>query len=689
MLYIDTETYNAQKDISAGTYEYARTCEVLLVSYALSGGPVHLWDATAGAMPADLNDFLLDDTLPLTAHNAMFDRNVIGQALGIKTRPTRWRCTMAQALAHGLPASLGALAPVIGVPADSQKLAHGKKLINRFCKPAPSNHKADRYTKDTHPDEWAMFCDYAVQDIFALREIHKRLPTWNMNEGELALYHLDQKINDRGFAVDTELVAAGARAAVSEKETLSQRFRHLTKDRVASPTMRAKFLDYLNTEFGLGLENTQAATLKRLLQSDTDMPFEARELIQIAMRANKTSTAKYAALAPAVSPDGRFRGGLQYSGASRTRRWSGRTFQPQNLPSRGLPPNREVARYIEALKLDMHEVLFDDQMRFGSSALRGVLVAPQGRKLVVSDLSNIEGRANAWLAGETWKIKAFEEFDSGHGFDLYVLAVARMLGKNPTDITKDERNNLGKVSELAFGYQGGVVACQNFARGRMEALTPILEESAAEFLDQAHYNWDMWGEERNAGSETSRPEWLASEAVKLAWRSRHPRISKLWKACETAAVNAVRKSGATFTAGDKLKFRMMRAGGNRYLLMRLPSGQYCCYFDPRVTDAGKLSFMRANPITKRWERSGCYGGMLVENACQSLSRDILASAMPRAEKGGYEIVLTVHDELVTQAPDTPDFSAAHLSEILSTNPAYAQGLPLAAAGFETHRYRKD
>lgn len=690
MLYLDTETYNAEKDISAGTYEYSRTAEVLIFTYAFNNGPVQLWDCTqSNTMPDDLRLALEDDDVLITAHNAMFDRNVIHLAMGLYTRRDRWRCTMVKAYAHGLPGSLDQIGRILGLGSDKQKIQQGKRYIQRFCKPAPSNHKAERYTRETNPEEWDAFCDYAVQDTVAMREIDKRLPEWNMNESELALYHLDQTINDRGFAVDTELVTAGSRAAASEKINLANRFIELTDGKVERPTMREKFRGYLNQTFDLSLKDTKAQTFRDILKSNDDLDPILRELMELSIRANKTSTAKYKTLEPAVSPDNRFRGGLQYAGAARTRRWSGRTFQPQNLPSRGLPEAEDVDCYIRALKVDMHEALFDNLMLYGSAALRGVVIAPDDKKLVVSDLSNIEGRANAWLAGEKWKLDAFYAFDAGDGPDLYKVAAGRILGKNPLDITKPERNGLGKVSELAFGYQGGVGACQNFAKNKMAALMPIIQASAGQFVEGARQNWEIWGEERNRGSDTSYDEWIASEAVKLAWRDRHPAICMLWKACEEAARLAIKNVGKTYTAGPKLKFRLLKHAGHRYLLMRLPSGQFCCYFAPRVADDGSVSYMRVHPLTKQWQRADSYGGMFVENACQSLSRDILANGMRKAEASGYEIVLTVHDELVTETPDNDNFSVDELSSFLATNPVYAEGFPLAAAGFEASRYRKD
>jgi len=688
MLYFDTETYNEEKDISVGTYEYARTCEVLIATYAFGDGPTQIWDATKNPEPpADLIAALEDENMKITAHHATFDRNVVRFAMGIETARERWRCTMVKGYLHGFSGSLAALGNILELDDDQKKQAIGKKLINRFCKPAPSSHKAHRYDRHTHPEEWEQFCDYAIDDIGAMREIDKRLPAWNAKHEDWADYHLDQKINDTGFAVDTELVTAGAAAAEVEKAFLARRFVGLTGGAVEKPTQRDKFRRYLNTTFGLTLENTQKANMQRVLGRG-DIEPDCRELIEIGLAANKTSTSKYKALAPAVSPDGRFRGGLQFAGAARTRRWSGRLFQPQNLASKGLPDQEHIDHYIEALKLGSHDLLFDDLMLFGSAALRGVIVAPEGKKLCVSDLSNIEGRANAWLAGETWKLKAFAAYDRGEGDDLYVLAVAGMLGKDPKDISKDERDGIGKVSELSLGYQGGVGALQNFARGKMEALMPILENSVPQpVIDQAYVNWNIWGEDKALISGTPYGEWIASEIVKLAWRKRHPAISALWSSCQDAAIKAITNPGKVYRAGRHLRFTVRDFAGHNYLLMKMPSGKFLVYFKPQY-DGDNVTYMGVHSMSKKWVRLKTYGGKLVENACQSLSRDILVHGMREADRRGYETVLTVHDELVTETPDTGDYNVETLSEILATNPPWADGFPLEAAGFEAYRYRK-
>jgi len=302
----------------------------------------------------------------------MFDRTVLRLGnLKIDIPIERWNDTMVQAMQHALPGGLDELCKVLGLPEDQRKLAEGKRLIQRFCKPAPRNHKAERYTRETHPDAWQRFIEYGLQDVRAMRAARELLPTWNWRADDIAQWHLDQRINDRGFKVDPELVNAGARAAEEEKAVLENRFRELTG---LAPTQREKVKAFLSDNYGLCLEAT-AKHVMQPLADDEEMPETVREIARIMLAANKSSTAKYAKLASMVSSDGRFRGGLQFAGATRTRRWAGRGFQPQNLPSRGLPKVAEVGQYIDALKAGVHAELFDDLMLFGAAALRGVLIA--------------------------------------------------------------------------------------------------------------------------------------------------------------------------------------------------------------------------------------------------------------------------------------------------------------------------
>lgn len=325
-------------------------------------------------------------------------------------------------------------------------------------------------------------------------------------------------------------------------------------------------------------------------------------------------------------------------------------------------------------------------MELASSAVRGVIVAPAGRKLVIADLSNIEGRVLAWLAGESWKIKAFRDFDSGKGHDLYNLTYAKAFGIPVENVTKDLRQ-IGKVMELAFGYQGGVGAWITFASAYGIDLEELAKKAIGnipdDILEEAR-RFLIWLKEQ--GKKTyglSDTAFIVCDSFKRLWRYEHTSVVAYWKNLETTCIQAVNHPGTTHVTG----MHKIRVDG-AWLRIGLPSGRCLCYPNPKLED-NKLSYAGTNQYTRKWGRIKTYGGKLAENITQAVARDALAFGMVAAEKSGYEIVLTVHDEIIAETPDIPEFTVDGLSKAMSTPPIWAIDLPLDAKGFETKRYKKE
>lgn len=682
-LWLDLETYS-EVPITHGTHAYAAAAQIMLVAYAIDDGPVAVWDVTAdGAPPKDLQLAKYDE---IWAHNSHFDRTVLKHAMPglVITDPTIWRDTMVQAYTHGLPGSLGQLCEILKVPTDKAKDKEGKTLIQLFCKPRPKNAKIARATSATHPAEWAKFVEYARLDIDAMREVSKRLPTWNYKDAELALWHLDQRINDRGVCIDMALVHSAIKAVGAAQLELAEQTAELTEGALSSTTKRSAMLDYIADAHGVIVDDLQMATVERMV-ADEETPPELRQLLEIRLQASSTSTAKYNTLAKGVSADSRLRGTLQFAGAGRTRRWSGRMFQPQNLPRPTLNQH-DIDMGIEAMLHDSAPMLYENVMELASSAIRGTIVAPTGKKLVVADLSNIEGRDQAWLAGESWKLQAFRDFDNGTGHDLYKMAYGKSFGVKPEAVTKDQRQ-VGKVQELALGYEGGVGAFVTFAAAYgidLEDLAKkVLPVAPSWAVDEAQgfYVWHQKESRQTFG--LSRDAFVACDALKRGWRDAHPAISTLWGELRDAVMAAIDAPGNTVTC-RRLKVRVDGA----WLRVGLPSGSAMCYPAPLIQD-GAITYMGMNQYTRKWCRLKTYGGKLFENVCQSVARDVMAHNMPLIEAAGYQIVLTVHDEVICEAPDTDAYNADHLSALLAAAPPWALDMPLAAAGFETYRYKKD
>lgn len=684
-LWLDFETY-CEVPITNGTHAYAAGAEIMLAAWAVDDGPVTVEDWTAEpTVSFDLEQYLLDPEVEVWAQNSHFDRTVMRHAKPDLCPPvSRWRDTMVQALSHGLPAGLGAMCDVLKVPTDKAKDKAGRQLIQLFCKPRPATSKIRRATRLTHPVEWARFVSYTGLDIEAMRESHKRMPVWNYRGAELDLWHLDQRINDRGMYMDVPLAQAAVRAVDAAQAELAKRTRELTDGQVESATKRDQLLTHILESYGVDLPDMQMSTLERRI-ADPDLPVALRELLSIRLQASTSSTSKYKTLIKATSADGRLRGTKQFNGAGRTGRWAGRLFQPDNMPRPALK-QEQIEAGIEALMAGCADLVVDNVMELTSSAIRGTIIAPPGKKLVVADLSNIEGRDQAWLAGETWKLKAFRAFDAGTGHDLYKLAYGKSFGVAPEDVTKDQRQ-VGKVQELALGYEGGVGAFVTFAA----AYGIDLEELAAKVLPNApewarseansFYAWTV--KERRPTFGLSEEAFIACDVLKRVWREAHANIAAHWAALKDTVLQAIEMPGNTFPCG-KVK---VRRDGN-WLRIGLPSGRALCYPSPQIVD-GAITYMGLNQYSRKWSRLKTYGGKLFENICQAVARDVMATNMPLIEAAGYEIVLTVHDEVICEAPDSDEFNADHLASLLAANPTWAPDMPLAAAGFETYRYRKD
>ena len=686
-LWGDLETYS-ETPISYGTYRYAANAEITLFAWAIDEDPTQVWDLTAGEpMPYDLQVALRDPDCEVWFHNSMFDRTVMRYALPNWCPPVhRWRDTMVMAMCHSLPGKLATLCDVLGIAEDKAKSKRGGQLVQLLCKPRPATSKLRRATRETHPTEWAEFVDYARLDVEAMREIHRKLPKWNYAGEELALWHLDQTINDRGITVDLDLANAALSAVDAEKEVLAERTVDMTNGEVQTATQRNAMMEHMLAEYGVALPDLQMATVERRLD-DPDIPEAMKDLLRVRLQASTTSTSKYKALVRATNLDGRLRGLLQFAGAGRTARWSGRTFQPQNLPRPTLK-DEAINEGIVALKAGTAGLIYTNVMEVASSAIRGCIVAPKGQKLVIADLSNIEGRGLAWLAGEEWKLQAFRDFDAGQGFDLYKLAYAKSFGIDPAKVTKDQRQ-VGKVQELALGYQGGVGAFVTFASAYgidLDALAlGILPNAPQELLGEAR-KFLAWLKLKPTPETYSLADdtFVACDVVKRGWRKGHPAIAAWWPMLEQAFRDAIESPKYTFDCGT---VKMRRDGS--WLRVRLPSGRALCYPAPLIDDAGNCSYMGMNQYSRKWERLKTYAGKIAENATQAFARDILAYNMPRIEAEGYRIVLSVHDELLTETPDSDEFTHTRLAALMSTVPPWAEGLPLAAAGFECYRYRKD
>lgn len=742
-LFLDSETF-CTVPIKHGTYRYAERAEVMLITWAPDDWPVEVWDLTQDATPPPaLWAFLHDpETLVWLQNGDKFDWPVFTRALpwlANAVPQARRRDTMIQAYSHSLPGNLELMADALGIEQDKRKLKTGRALIRLFCMPQSDGSRATRLT---HPEKWEEFKEYAKQDITAMREAHHRMPMWNYKGKQLDLWYLDQRINNRGMFMDIELAEAAVRASEKAKRGLAKRTQAMTGDAVASATQRDEMLRYILEAYGVDLPDMQADTLERRIK-DPDLPDELRELLRVRLESVTTSVAKYSTLLRGVNSDGRLRGTMQFRGAGRTGRVAHRLFQSGNMPRPDMKID-EILWGIELLKLDAAHLVFPNVMRVCSNAIRSTIIAPPGKKLVAADLSNIEGRMAAWLAGEEQALQAFRTFDAGEGHDTYVVTYAKSFNVPVESVPVDgSERQIGKVQSLMFGYGGGVGAwitgaatygidldkmteqvwdtlpewAKTEAEGflqwlyegpqaKFDAAMLKLEErrlqgpdapdfaTAPSVADWTRMNHDEEQallaqlESRKLKARLGLPErtFIACDAIKRLWRQANPEISGYWKQIENTVSQAILVPGEQF-ACRRLKIR--RDGA--WLRIGLPSGRVLCYPHPRVDAKGfsGISYMGLHQYTRKWQRIGTYGGKLFENVTQAAACDQLLETGEAIEAAGFEIILSEHDAYLTEAPaDRDDLSAARLGELMCADLGWNQGLPLAAKGFEALRNRK-
>lgn len=684
MLWGDIETFSLVP-ITYGTSAYAKAAELLLFAYGKDDGPIKIWDKTAEPMPEDLNEYIESDE-PWCAHNSAFESAILSPMFGIDYK--RWRCSMAKCYAHALPGGLEQAGIVLGLPLEKQKIKEGRALMLFFCTPK-GKKKEQRNTRLTHPEKWEKFKEYCINDVEAMREIWKRSPSWNYPNRELEFWQLDQKINRRGIAVDMELVRAAIKIADSEKRRLSDKTYELTDGAVKAATQRDQMLNFIAETYCITMEDMQGATVEKLLEN-ADLPTELVELLLTRLQSNRTSTAKYKRILNWQTEE-RLRYMFQYCGASRTLRFGGRGPQGQNLkrPEPYIAKQWEFAA--EVIKSDVVDLFFDDPMDVIASMIRGALVPEAGNKLVVADLAGIEGCVLPWLAGEETELARIRDQQAGIGYDAYVWAYARAHGIDPKDVTKEMRTK-GKPISLAFGYGGGVGALVSMAAIYGVDLDDMALQSRSSLpawaIEEAEGMYE-WASKSKAKFEKfvrglSKETFVVCDALKRVWRKDHPETVKLWDALEENFKLAICNPGETF----KYRNLTFRRDGN-WLRIQLPSGDFLCYPSPRITEKGAIRFMGVKQFTKRWSELETFGGRLSENVTSGTARGILKHGMIAADKENYEIVLHAHDEIAAEVGDNDNYSVGVLSQLMTTGLYWCDGLPLAAAGYEGPRYKKE
>lgn len=776
-LEIDFESRSDVNLLTRGVSRYMRSplTEPLMASYQINRGPVRRW-RRGEPCPADIVAHVEAGGM-VAAHNCTFER-LLWQL--IMTPRYGWpvlkteqcRCTAATAAALGLPRSLEALGAALGLKIQKDKV--GKSLIQKFSIPRKPNAEEKALWKvhlkacgndilaaerravahghpplnnfpilfnepEDHPEDFERFHDYCDDDVRTEAEADERMIP--LSDYEQDVYVLDQKINDRGIRIDRRSALAAIRLAEKTKLKLDQQMAALTKGAVRKCSEVAKLLDWIKSR-GVELGALAKADILDMLDA-TDLPDDVREALGLRQQAAKTSVSKLKTMLLRADDDGRVRHSFLYHKAS-TGRWQsvgvnfGNLPRPRKVYQDAYEENRlDIAQVFEAFRAedpDLLEALYGPDLGrpldMISDSLRGFLWSGPGKKLVQCDYSSIEGCVIAWSSGEQWKVEAMHEIfaDPKNVPDMYRRAAAGIMNMTTDEIHKKHplRQSVGKVSELALGYGGGVSAFYSMSRNYGVELDPLFppvwenaSEEARERAVKRYANSYKRGTAR--ARELSREAWIACELIKTGWRKTNPAISKGWQTRESAVREAVENPGIVVPA---LKVSYIVAHG--FLFCMLPSGRCLAYAGPRLTDnvwvkilcddgtfsdsevmprdeAEKLaakgkariegdssqsvSILGLDKTGRKLKREKLYGGILAENDTQAIARDILVHGMFKAEDAGYPVIGHVYDEMFAEvANDFGDLKK--FEKLICEHPEWAIGLPLQSDGWTGKRYRK-
>ncbi|HEL1665386.1 TPA: DNA polymerase [Streptococcus suis] len=637
-LNIDIETYSSN-DIKDGVYKYvdAPDFEVLLFAYSLDGGPVECIDLTKQNLPFEIQKAIFSDEVRKSAFNAQFERVCLSKHFDAPyyLDPSQWRCTMVHAQELGLPSSLEKCASYLNLA--QEKDTAGKNLIKYFsvpCKPTKANGGRNRNLPEHDPEKWQMFIDYCKQDVVVEMAIAERLSVLPVADREWDFYTADQRINDRGVALDAELVESALYCKDVKMDMLFDELRSTTG--LDNPNSRAQLLPWLKTH-GYSASGLTKADVQKELKTASG---ELKRVLKLKLQTAMSSLKKYEAMERAMCSDGRVHGLLQFYGASRTGRWAGRVVQVQNLARNYLKDLDDARNYVKARDIDAVEILYDSLNDTLKQLVRTAFVAEGDKEFYVSDFSAIEARVIAWYAKEQWRLEVF----STHG-KIYEASASQMFHIPIEDVDKELRQK-GKIAELALGYQGGPGALKQMGALEMG----VAEDELQSLVDD--------------------------------WRRANPGIVQFWKDVQTAAVKALR-TRAVIKLG-RLRFKYSKG----FLLIQLPSGRQLAYARAKLEDGDygpKLTY-EGQGDKAYFTKQETYGGKLVENIVQATARDILAEAILRLEKNGYPVVFHVHDECIVEASGT---TIETINELMAQAPDWADGLPLNSEGYVTKYYKKD
>ena len=680
---VETKSYADLPKVGAWNYSLDPSTDIICLCYCFSGPDsdpsIRTWWPGDPLPTVDLF-WLIEEGLSVEAHNVAFEEalwyNVLMPKYGFPdVAPDQWRDTMATACYLALPAGLDRLSTALG---GEGKDSEGTRLITKYSKLYLKTAKPEIPPEDKA--KWGEYCEDDVAQEAGIGDFLGNLPL-----RELDIFLRSRRINRRGIYLDLEGISSASRVVDGRSKELVARFQEIVG---LNPTQTEKVRGWLKDN-GITLSNLQKGTIQELLQDeevtedvelepgifepakiatqalgfDTLSP-QVREALEIKLAVSKASTRKLDAMARNAGPDGRARDQTRYHGAT-TGRETGMGFQPLNLVrSYEDADPMTLIRAIRQEDPELLDMMYGDAMEAVSKASRHWIMAAPGNRLLAGDFSSIEAVILSCLAGEDWKIQAFHDREPLYermGEKIHKLPVGTVTKKTHPDERYD-----GKIGELAFGFQGALGAWLKFDPSGRHTEERIVE-------------------------------------ICKAWRSEHPAIVALWKGYDECMVHALMHSGS-HPKYNGVKFHKQ----DHWLTIELLNGKKLWYFQPEFRnrmpayhrpddkEACRDGTCTCKPHdvvtymsmkTGQWKRISTYGGKITENVVQATSREMLEDKKVILEEKGYDIILSVYDEIVAEMPKGKG-NLDEFAEIMARREGFYENWPVFVDAWEGERYKK-
>lgn len=501
-----------------------------------------------------------------------------------------------------------------------------KNVLNRPMDKTTRDEMKGVHYEELTPERQEHVQRYCLNDVIVEAEVCEKVPQMSSFENRVALH--TRMTNRRGIQIDTELVGKDK----SKLELMRfDAFKKIPWHADYAPLSYPALVRYCNSQ-GIQVPKSVSKTDEECADMMSDNAQLAGVIGQMRRyrRAN-TMIKKVETLLNRVTPDGILQMDLLYCGAPHTRRWSSKGFNVQNLDKEPL-----------AVLGDRGDASWEDILS-GKRTVEGLqhvwtrnwIIPRPGYTFLVLDYSQIEPRCLNWLIGNEEMMAALRQ-----GFSYYESYAAAAKGwKGAAGTLKKEfgkeRYTKLKNECLGCGYGMGGAKYVAYARGGGSIVTEV-----------------------------------EAKTIVDGFRKSNPKVTAFWRHFDHLIKTAAR---------DKSK----------HLAIQMPSGEYLNHFHLRTHGKGYQSFTIKNDFTHGSAVHNMWGGVLTENVCQRMGRDLLANAVVNLEDAGIRVPFHCHDEVICEVPiDSKEEAKVEAVRILQKAPDWAAGLPLGVEGDFCMAYTK-